>query len=71
MNVGLSRAPIIDVEVVTNSTALADDAAERAVLGAILFDAAKVVPVASALLVAADFAEPRHATIWEAMLVIR
>lgn len=70
VNAGLSRAPIIDVEVVTRSTALADDDAERAVLGAILFDAGVVVPVASALLVAADFNEPRHATIWEAMLAV-
>ena len=70
VNVGLSRAPIVDVEVVTRPTALADDAAERAVLGAILFDAARVVPIVSALLVAADFAEPRHATLWDAFLTI-
>lgn len=70
MSAAIQRASIVDVEVVTRPTALADDAAERAVLGAILFDASVVVPVVSALLVAADFAEPRHATIWEAMLAV-
>ena len=50
---GLTRTAIIDAEVVEmgrRATALSDDTAERAVLGAVLLDAARVIPLDARLL---------------------
>lgn len=56
-----------------NNRLLVDTQAERAVLAAALLDAgndARVVARVASILAAADFHDPRHATIWEAMLSI-
>ncbi len=56
-----------------NPRTLVDPQAERAVIAAALLDAEgslRVVPRVAAILSAADFHDPRHATIWEAVLAI-
>ncbi|MEZ4409241.1 MAG: DnaB-like helicase C-terminal domain-containing protein [Polyangiales bacterium] len=53
--------------------ALADLQAERAVLAAALLDAdgnARIIPRVAAVLNAADFHDPRHATIWDSLLTL-
>lgn len=56
-----------------NPRLLVDSQAERAVIAAALLDAEgalRVVPRVAAIVAAADFYDPRHATIWEAVLAI-
>jgi replicative DNA helicase len=68
----LARTHIVDVAVVEDArpTALVDLDAERAVLGALMLDAAYVAPIVSALLTAADFHEPRHALLWDVFAAV-
>ena len=53
----------------THDQHLHEPAVERAVLGAVLLDPV-VLPKARGILTAADFYDPRHATLWEAFLSI-
>lgn len=67
-------AEVVEAEVVeTSKSPLRDDAAERAVLGAILLDSSQhrgVWQQVAAIVTTADFGDPAHATIFEAMAAV-